>query len=42
MDISYNISVNKTNMKKAFDMALIILAVVGWLGAVAVAVIMSI
>ena len=29
-------------MKKAFDMALIILAVVGWLGAVAVAVIMSI
>lgn len=29
-------------MKKAFDMALIILAVAGWLGAVAVAVIMSI
>ena len=42
MDISYNISVNKTNMKKAFDTVLIILAVAGWLGAVAVAVMMSI
>ena len=42
MYISYYKEVNKTNMKKAFDMALIILAVVGWLGAVAVAVIMSI